>query len=276
MHFLNSGFLARYCRLPIWTVCGRDVLKTNSVGNRNKQDGLVCKTISLERPQSNLSKCYLILTSGQVLWTQVRFNKSYPRLHRDLEMPNFDRYRKDEFKDVRNTSWGSGDAKGGMTATVGFLGGLSAMYWIKADLIHFLTYMAAAADVMAMASIEVDISKVAPGNCIAIKWRGKPLFVKNRTPSEIDLEKDTPLASLKDPAKPEDRAQRQEWLVVIGICTHLGCVPIPNSGDWGGGFYCPCHGSHYDNIGRVRKGPAPTNLEVPPYKFVSDTLIMVG
>ncbi|KAJ0183773.1 hypothetical protein K1T71_000196 [Dendrolimus kikuchii] len=136
--------------------------------------------------------------------------------------------------------------------------------------------MSAAADVLALASIEVELSKIEPGACASLKWRGKPLFIKHRTAGDIDLEAKTSLASLRDPETPEQRAQKPEWLIVIGICTHLGCVPIPNSGDYPGGFYCPCHGSHYDNVGRARKGPAPLNLEVPPYKFMSDTLVLVG
>lgn len=281
MNLLNTGFLTRCSRLPFWTTPGgHNILKHCSVGSSGpligKQDSPDWRPNSLQRSQSYLCKTYLILTSGQVLWTQVRFNKSYPRLHRDLEMPNFDGYRKDDFVDVRKTTWGMGDEKGGKTATIAFFGAVVGMYGLKTELTHFLSSMSAAADVLAMASIEIDISKVEPGKCISIKWRGKPLFVKNRTQAEIELEADTPLGSLRDPEKPEDRAMKQEWLVVIGICTHLGCVPIPNAGDWGGGFYCPCHGSHYDNIGRIRKGPAPTNLVVPPYKYVSDTLIVVG
>ncbi|XP_049884961.1 cytochrome b-c1 complex subunit Rieske, mitochondrial-like [Pectinophora gossypiella] len=211
-----------------------------------------------------------------MLWNQVRYKDTFPRFHRDLDFPNFDAYRKDEFIDVTKTSWGQGDKKGGISYFISFIGLIGTMYGAKSHITHYMTYMSAAADVRAMASIEVDISKVAPGGFMSLKWRGKPLFIKNRTQVDIDNESKTPMSALKDPQTEEQRTIKPEWLIVIGICTHLGCVPIPNSGDWPGGFYCPCHGSHYDNIGRARKGPAPTNLEVPPYKFLTDTTVLVG
>lgn len=133
------------------------------------------------------------------------------------------------------------------------------------------------ADVLAMSSIEVDISSVQPGQSITVKWRGKPVFIKHRTPEEIKEAEDVSLASLPDPQSDNDRVKKgkTEWLVMIGICTHLGCVPIDNKGDYDG-WFCPCHGSHYDTSGRIRKGPAPKNLEIPPYSFISDTKIRIG
>lgn len=214
--------------------------------------------------------------SNLLLWNQIRFQKDYPRLHRDIKHPNFDAYRKEKFKDPSKTTWHSQDEKYGYTYVVGFFGLLGGMYCTKTELIHFLLSMSAPADVLALASIEIDIGNIAPGACLSYKWRGKPLFVKHRTVGEISAEAKTPLSLLIDPETPEQRTQKPEWLIVIGICTHLGCVPVPNSGDWAGGFYCPCHGSHYDNVGRARKGPAPLNLEVPPYTFLSDTLVLVG
>lgn len=103
---------------------------------------------------------------------------------------------------------------------------------------------------------------------------GKPLFVRHRTQDEIEKTRAVPLSDLRDPQKDEDRVKQPEWLVVVGVCTHLGCIPIPNQGDFPGGYYCPCHGSHFDGAGRARKGPAPTNLEVPNHEFVGDTLIV--
>ena len=211
-----------------------------------------------------------------ITWTQVRFQKDYPKLHRDIKHPSFDDYRKEKFKDVSTTTWHSGDEKYGYTYVVGFFGLLCGMYGLKTELIHFLVSMSAPADVLALAAIEVDITNIAPGMCNSYKWRGKPLFIKHRTEAEISAEANTPLTALRDPETPEQRTTKPEWLIVIGICTHLGCVPVPNSGDWVGGFYCPCHGSHYDNVGRTRKGPAPLNLEVPPHKFLTDTLVIVG
>ncbi|XP_041986588.1 cytochrome b-c1 complex subunit Rieske, mitochondrial-like [Aricia agestis] len=217
-------------------------------------------------------------------WIQVRYKndscnppkKDNIILHRDMKFPNFDEYRKDEFKNPKETKWHSGDEKPGYTYVVGFFGFLAGMYSTKGELYHYVTFMGPPADVLALATIEVDISDIGPGNCATFKWRGKPLFIKHRTSADISLEAKTPLTALRDPQTPEERTLKPEWLVVIGICTHLGCVPIPNSGDFAGGFYCPCHGSHFDNVGRARKGPAPTNLEIPTYKFLSDNLLLVG
>ena len=127
----------------------------------------------------------------------------------------------------------------------------------------------------AVSTIEVDISSIEPGSFLKVAWRGKPIYIRRRTNEEIaDAEKDDNL-NLPDPQKDMDRVQKREWLVVVGVCTHLGCIPIANQGEYEG-WFCPCHGSHYDISGRIRKGPAPTNLEVPPYEFVSDSLIKIG
>ena len=128
---------------------------------------------------------------------------------------------------------------------------------------------------MALASLEVDIGNLQPGNCMIVKWRGKPVFVRARTEDEIAQAEEVGLGELRDPESDADRVQKPETLVLIGVCTHLGCVPINGAGDFGG-WFCPCHGSHYDTSGRIRKGPAPLNLEVPPYQFVSDDKLLVG
>ncbi len=131
------------------------------------------------------------------------------------------------------------------------------------------------AGTLAMASIELDLSTVKEGQAITVLWRGKPVFVRHRTAAEIDAAKKVPMADLKDPASDESRATKPQWLVMVGVCTHLGCVPLGQAGDFGG-WFCPCHGSHYDTSGRIRKGPAPKNLEVPSYAFLSDTKIKIG
>jgi ubiquinol-cytochrome c reductase iron-sulfur subunit len=143
-----------------------------------------------------------------------------------------------------------------------------------------LDSMNPSADVLALSSTEVDISQVAPGMAITVMWRGKPVFVRNRTPEEIEAARSVDVGSLRDPQPDEARVQKPEWLIVTGICTHLGCVPIGNKptegrGDYGG-WFCPCHGSHYDTSGRIRQGPAPQNLLVPEYVFTSDTAIRIG
>lgn len=131
------------------------------------------------------------------------------------------------------------------------------------------------ATTLAAASIEVDIGGIAAGQVVTVKWRGKPVFIGHRTPEEIATARAVPLSELPDPATDESRVQKPEWLVVIGICTHLGCVPLVHQGPYKGAF-CPCHGSAYDTSGRIRQGPAPANLAIPPYKFASDTKLVIG
>ncbi|MEL6507568.1 MAG: ubiquinol-cytochrome c reductase iron-sulfur subunit [Pseudomonadota bacterium] len=148
------------------------------------------------------------------------------------------------------------------------------------------------ASVLALSSTEVDLSAVAEGSAIKVFWRGKPVFIRRRTAAEIAQAEETPLSSLKDKdarnanlgggadATDADRRVKAEWMIVVGVCTHLGCIPLgTDDGDTRGdynGWFCPCHGSHYDIAGRVRKGPAPENLEVPPYTFLTDTSIKIG
>ena len=131
------------------------------------------------------------------------------------------------------------------------------------------------ASVKALASTEVDISNVEKGQSITVLWRGKPVFIRRRTAEEIAKAREVNLDELKHPEKDEDRARDPEWLVMLGVCTHLGCVPLGDKGEYGG-WFCPCHGSHYDTSGRIRKGPAPTNMEVPKYEFVNSNIIKIG
>ena len=148
--------------------------------------------------------------------------------------------------------------------------------------IPLVNQMSPSADVLALASTEVDISKIAPGQAIKTSWRKQPVFVRNLTPQEIAAAKAVPLSELRDPQTLDERTKpgKENWLITLGVCTHLGCVPLgtgegENRGDYGG-YFCPCHGSHYDTAARIRKGPAPLNLEVPDYEFKSDTVIEVG
>ena len=154
----------------------------------------------------------------------------------------------------------------------------------------FINTMNPDASTLAMASADVDLTPIAEGQSITIKWRGKPVFIRNRSPKEIEDGKAVPMAQLVDTdarnpniegdatqATDENRAAKgkENWLIMIGTCTHLGCVPLGQSGDFGG-WFCPCHGSHYDTAGRIRKGPAPENLHIPPYAFTNDTTIRIG
>jgi ubiquinol-cytochrome c reductase iron-sulfur subunit len=137
-----------------------------------------------------------------------------------------------------------------------------------------------AADTLAASTTEVDLEPIEEGQSITVVWQGKPVFIRRRTVAEIKAAADVDLDTLPDPEPDKARVQKPEWLVVVGICTHLGCIPKgqrtgERRGDYGG-WFCPCHGSHYDTSGRIRKGPAPDNLPVPKYEFLSDTVIRIG
>ena len=154
--------------------------------------------------------------------------------------------------------------------------GVGAIAW------PFIDSMNPAKDVLALSSIEVDLAPIQEGQAITAVWRGKPIFLRNRTADEIKSAENVPLNQLIDPQADSARVKpgKEKWLVVIGICTHLGCVPLGNKitdprGDFGG-WFCPCHGSQYDTSGRVRHGPAPANLGLPPYAFTGDTKIKIG
>ena len=157
-----------------------------------------------------------------------------------------------------------------------------------------INQMNPSADVQALSSIEVDVSDVEPGTQITVKWLGKPVFIRRRTSDEIKAARAVPLADLPDVdarnanaspvvgetetyAEDSNRSldETGEWLVMMGVCTHLGCVPLGDAGDFGG-WFCPCHGSHYDTSGRIRKGPAPLNMEIPKYEFVNANTIKIG
>merc|ERR1711892_437935 len=137
--------------------------------------------------------------------------------------------------------------------------GLGGAYGAKSIVNQFISTWSASQDVLALAKIEIKLADIPEGKNMTFKWRGKPLFIRHRTAQEIDAE----------------RVKEAEWLVILGVCTHLGCVPIANAGEFGG-YYCPCHGSHYDASGRIRKGPAPLNLEVPFYEFPEEGMLVVG
>ena len=158
----------------------------------------------------------------------------------------------------------------GATAAVG----TAALVWPLID------SMNPTADVLALSSTEVDLSGVEEGMRITVTWRGKPVFVDHRTKEEIEKARAVPLDELRDPQPDEARVIEPQWLVIVGICTHLGCVPLGQKsgdprGDYGG-WFCPCHGSHYDTSGRIRRGPAPLNLIVPEYAFTADQMIRIG
>ncbi|KAF9270546.1 ubiquinol-cytochrome c reductase iron-sulfur subunit [Marasmius fiardii PR-910] len=200
------------------------------------------------------------------------------------EVPDFGPYRASNTDSNRTLSY----------VMVGTMGVLSASV-AKSSVTEFLQTMSASADVLALAKVEVELGNIPEGKNVIIKWRGKPVFIRHRTQSEIDEARSADWKSFRDPESDEQRTQRPEWLVMLGVCTHLGCVPIGEAGDFGG-WFCPCHGSHYDICallgsfqleihlpngfllaGRARKGPAPLNLEIPQYEFNdADGKLVIG
>jgi len=171
-----------------------------------------------------------------------------------------------------------------LVLTAGAMGGVGAasVAW------PLIQSMNPAADVLALSSTEVDVTNLKPGESLTTMWRGKPVFIRRRTQAEIDEARAAPLSELKDPESDQDRVKQSviggkenpEWLVMIGVCTHLGCIPLGQKptdphGEFDG-WFCPCHGSQYDSSGRIRKGPAPKNLEIPNYQFTDATHIKIG
>ncbi len=151
-----------------------------------------------------------------------------------------------------------------------------------AAVVPLVYQMAPAADIRALSTTDVDVSAIQPGQAIKTSWRKQPVFVRNLTPAEIQSANAVDAGSLRDPQTLADRTLpgKENWLITLGVCTHLGCVPLGAAegeakGEFGG-YFCPCHGSHYDTAGRIRKGPAPTNLVVPEYAFTSDTVVTIG
>ena len=159
------------------------------------------------------------------------------------------------------------------TTAVGAVGAASAIW-------PFVAQMNPSADVLALSSIEVDLAPVQLGQAITVTWRGKPVFIRHRTPEDIEKARSVDISELRDPEADEARAKNPEWLIMVGVCTHLGCIPLGQKpadphGDYGG-WFCPCHGSHYDTAGRIRRGPAPQNLQIPDYEFTGDTVVRIG
>jgi ubiquinol-cytochrome c reductase iron-sulfur subunit len=171
-----------------------------------------------------------------------------------------------------------------LVTTMAGVVGTAAVTW------PFIDQMRPDASTLALASIEVDISSLAEGTALTVKWRGRPVFIRHRTAREIEEAKAVAIDLLKDPlARNANLAQdqpatdlarsagegRENWIVMVGVCTHLGCVPLGQAGDFGG-WFCPCHGSHYDTAGRIRKGPAPENLAIPRFEFISESVVRIG
>lgn len=213
--------------------------------------------------------------SGPAAAAAITFSSRVRYAHSDIRVPDFSDYRRQDVQDSKKSSQSSSDTRKGfsylLTGTTAVMGAYAA----KSVVTQFITSMSASADVLALSQIEVKLGDIPEGKNMTFKWRGKPLFVRHRSPKEVESEQAVSLAELRDPQLDSDRVKDPQWMILIGVCTHLGCVPIANAGDYGG-YYCPCHGSHYDASGRIRKGPAPQNMEIPPYEFVSEDLVIVG
>ncbi|KAM3870075.1 cytochrome b-c1 complex subunit Rieske, mitochondrial-like [Diretmus argenteus] len=195
--------------------------------------------------------------------------------HTDITIPDFSDYRRPEVLDSNKSSQESSEARRAFSYLVTGATSVVGVYAAKTVVSQFVSSMSASADVLALSQIEIKLGDIPEGKNMTFKWRGKPLFVRHRTEKEIATEEAVDIALLRDPQHDKDRVLNPSWVIVLGVCTHLGCVPIANAGDFGG-YYCPCHGSHYDASGRIRKGPAPLNLEVPYYVFPDDDTVVVG
>ncbi|PVV01024.1 hypothetical protein BB560_004574 [Smittium megazygosporum] len=198
---------------------------------------------------------------------QQRFKSTYAVGIGSTKIPSFKGYVKNEASTSTERSKAFSYFMLGATGTV-----LAST--AQATIYGFLVNLAASADVLAVSKIELDLSKIKVGESVTVKWRGKPVFIRHRTQAQIQESEAVPLNTLVDPQTDAERVKIPEWLILVGICTHLGCVPIKDQGDFGG-YYCPCHGSHYDYSGRIRKGPAPLNLEVPDYT-IDGNLLTIG
>jgi len=220
-------------------------------------------------PQTAKARNSLLAVQGLGVTSQVRMAHVG-----DMPAPDWTYYRRGAQKDSQAKSSETYADRAAFTyltsAGLGVVGAYAATNVVNT----FISSMSASADVLALAKIEVDLNDVPEGKAATFKWRGKPLFIRHRTAAEIERETAVDPASLRDAESDADRVKDPKYLVVIGVCTHLGCVPIANAGEFGG-YYCPCHGSHYDASGRIRKGPAPLNLEVPYYEF-QENLLIVG
>jgi len=205
-----------------------------------------------------------LVRSGQNVTRQQRYSH--------LEVPDFSPYK----RPVHEKNHLEADySRRAFTYLLTAGGAVATAQLAKSIVQDFLDTMSASADVMALACMEVELDKIPEGKNVTLKWRGKPVFVRHRPQHEIDEVRAVDINTLRDKQRDEDRVKKPEWLILVGICTHLGCVPIAGAGEYSG-FFCPCHGSHYDASGRIRKGPAPANLEVSVYEFVSDNKVIIG
>jgi ubiquinol-cytochrome c reductase iron-sulfur subunit len=226
-------------------------------------------------PKTLVSMKKFLLRGNTSITTGLNSTLSIRHAHTDVQVPNFDYYRRKARLDASKSYRDAGDATSPYSYLTPIAMAITSAYMTKYIIRDIAAYVGPAKDVMSLAKVEISLDAVPVGKNAVFEWRNKPIFVRHRTPEEIAREEGVNVGQLRDPQNDSERVQKPEWLIVIGICTHLGCIPIANAGDFGG-YYCPCHGSHYDASGRVRKGPAPLNLEVPQYVFKDDSTVVIG
>jgi len=288
-----QGFIDVWVKLTIYKVkmtslaktalssCITHTLQIIGNGSRTLAAPVVMKSAALNIPHNNATtKKAKLLSATPSTTLSLTGAMSVRYAHTDVTVPDFSVYKDDNVspQSISNFKEHEKNRREEMkTFNYAVTAGLcmGGVYAAKSFVSMFISTMSASADVLALASIEIPLADIPEGKSMTFKWRGKPLFIRHRTADEIEKEAAVNVAELRDQQHDLDRVKRPEFLVVIGICTHLGCVPIAEAGDFGG-YYCPCHGSHYDTSGRIRKGPAPLNLEVPEYVFPTDDLLKVG
>jgi len=229
--------------------------------------------VKTSKPTTQVSPYKMTGTFGSTSTVHLLTTKRFA--HTDIPSPDFDNYRRDATKDPNSVQAQSDDDRRAFTYVMVGSSAVGGVYFAKNFAQAFVEQWSASADVLAVSKSEVNLSEIPEGKCVTLKWRGKPLFVKHRTADEIRQVREVNMSDLKDQERDEDRVKDERYLICLGVCTHLGCVPVANAGEFGG-YFCPCHGSHYDASGRIRKGPAPLNLEVPYYSFSNPTTVVVG
>jgi len=232
---------------------------------------------SLTSAAAAITRTYVRPAMGLLQWKGINtVVVPHRQLHSDVEFPNFDNYRHTSTLEVSVPASETEDGRRmNLYGLVYGVGGMLTMMMGQKAVQGIIGYKGMPADMRALASVEIDLNSIPVGGTKTFEWRGKPIFVRHRSPEEVEKLRSVDVASLRHPESDEERTKRPEWSVVIGVCTHLGCVPIHGAGDYGA-YLCPCHGSHYDGSGRIRKGPAPLNLNVPEYNFKTDDLVVVG
>jgi len=264
----GGGNLSQYLRVTSINVGGRAVAVPGiTTSNPEKLPTQSEPALSYSLAETLPRRRPLATTGGINCSHQIRM------AHTDIKIPDFSNYRRASTVDLSVPNRETADDRRAFAYAVTAATGVGITFMAKEAVRTALGILSPAKDVLAMAKVEVNLADIPEGKNIVIKWRGKPLFVKHRTQDEIKSVRSVDVSQLRDPQRDEDRTLNPNFLVVIGVCTHLGCVPIANAGEFGG-YYCPCHGSHYDSSGRIRKGPAPYNLEVPDHEYQGDMLIV--